>query len=549
MKEWQYQNIFHRSNPDRFYIRYFSRRFHLDHILMNYLYSQGYNTLREIQDYLHPSMEQLHDPFMLRDMKRAIQRIINAVKLQEKIVIFGDYDCDGQTSTALLYRALTSIGANIDFQIPLRSEGYGLKRSALEKIKPGEVSLIITVDNGTSAHDAMAKAKEMGIDVIVTDHHEILRGYPACYAFINPKREDQDYPFSHLAGVGVALKVVQALFMTICKEDGWKRHLIGFLDFAAIGTVADMMPLVGENRTIVALGIKVLNQQPKPIFKKILKKLPDKYVTSSTIGFGFGPLLNACGRIADPNISTHYLCNGDLSTDELLELIQINAQRKRMTEEQFDLAEVIIQDHHLDEYNIVVVQGPFHEGIIGLLASRISEKYLKPAIVLNENGKGSCRSVQGTDFSIIKALEMCNGYLEQFGGHKAAAGLTIPSSKIDDFRRAIHLAAQHQERVIPKVYFQNKLPIYQFPDKLIEEFQRLEPFGIGNPKPHFYSESWFDRCRPLGKSNEHYLLSVANRNIWAFRYRGVSLKPKKKIQFLYTINSTDKHDFLLVDAK
>lgn len=515
---------------------------------MKYLYSQRYNTRRKIHEFLNPSVEQLHDPFLLQDMEKAVQRILKAIQTHEKVMIFGDYDCDGQTSTALLYRALVSIGANVDYRVPLRSEGYGLKPSAIDQISSDDISLIITVDNGSSAHAALAKAKKMKIDVIVTDHHEVLQGNPECYAFINPKRKDNIYPCHYLAGVGVALKVVQALFSIIYGDD-WKSYIYDYLDFAAIGTVADMMPLKGENRTIVSLGIQVLNARPKPLFKKILKKLPDTQVNSMTIGFGIGPLLNACGRISDPNVSTMYLCNGDVTVENLHDLIRINDQRKVMTKEHFEWAENIIHDQGLDRFNIIVIQGPFHEGIIGLLASRITEKYLKPAIVLNNAGKGSCRSVQNTNFSIIKAIEECSSYLDSFGGHRAAAGLSISSDKIDNFRKAIHVEVERQEKVVPKLQFQKNLPLFAFPNELMRQFQLLEPFGMGNPKPIFYSESWFDSCIDLGKTKEHYLLTVAKQNMWAFRFGEHKIERNKKAQFLYTINSSAKQDFLLIDIK
>lgn len=548
MKKWKYEDISFKTNPDRFYVRYLSFCFQLDPVLMNYLYSKGYNTRRKIREFLYPSVEQLYDPFLLQDMGKTVHRILKAIKTREKIMIFGDYDCDGQTSTALLYRALVSLGAQVDFRVPLRSEGYGLRPTAMKQISSEDISLIITVDNGTSAHAALALATEMGIDVIVTDHHEILQGHPNCYAFINPKREDNLYPCNYLAGVGVALKVVQAL---LCKLFGqeWKLRICDFLDFAAIGTVADMMPLTGENRTIVALGIRMLNERPKQIFKKILQRMPDRQVNSTTIGFGIGPLLNACGRIANPNTSTRYLCEGDLTENDLLELININDHRKVMTKEHFDLAEVIIRDQSLDDYNVIVIEGPFHEGIIGLLASRITEKYAKPAIVINHDGKGSCRSVQDTNFSIIKAIEECSSLLNNYGGHRAAAGLSIDTHKIDDFRKDIHFAAEHQEKVIPKVPFQKNIPLFSFPKELIKQFQRLEPFGMGNPKPVFYSESWFDSCIMVGHTKEHFLLTVAKQKMWAFRFGDRKIKSKKKTKFLYTVNSTTKEDFLLIDIE
>jgi single-stranded-DNA-specific exonuclease len=548
LKEWQYQDISFKNHPENFYIRYFSRCFRIHPLLLKYLFSLGYQTRDAIVQFLFPSIDQLHDPFLLKDMKKALERISLAINNQEKIIIFGDYDADGQTSTALVYRALKSLGANVDFLVPLRSEGYGLKPTALDEVSTMDISLIITVDNGTSAHEAIEKANKLNIDVIVTDHHEILQGHPNCFAFISPKRDDQSYPFKYLAGVGVALKLVQALFMVRYGQD-WGKYIWDYFDLAAIGTVADMMPLSGENRCLVALGIQMMNERPKPIIKKLLKHLTSKHVDSSTIGFGIGPLLNACGRISNPNISTRFLCDGDLTKEEVKQLIEINERRKSMTAEQFEEVEHLIKEQRLDDYDVMIVQGPFHEGIIGLLASRIAEKYLKPAIVINDAGKGSARSVQNTNFSIIKAIVDCKSYLISYGGHQAAAGLSIDLGMVNCLRKAIHLSATTQKRVNPKVCFQQKLPIFLFPTELMEQFHLLEPYGMGNPKPVFYSESWFSSCISLGSTNEHFLLRAQDHNVWAFRFGDACIRPFEKIKFLYTVNSPKKQDFLLVDVQ
>ncbi|WP_159434208.1 single-stranded-DNA-specific exonuclease RecJ [Domibacillus mangrovi] len=548
MKEWRSQDLSYDEHPYNFYIAYFSKCFHLDQALTRYLFSLGYTKRKEIVEFLYPSLDQLHDPFLLKDMHKAITRIEQALDRKEKVMIFGDYDGDGQTATSLLYRALKKLEANVEFLIPLRSEGYGLKPTALDNCSMKDVSLIITVDNGTSAHAALKKAHKMGIDVIVTDHHEILQGHPNCYAFVNPKRDDNDYPFKFLAGVGVALKLVQALFKTFYGTD-WEQYIWDYLDLAAIGTVTDMMPLKGENRAIVALGIRMMNEQPKPIIKKLVKKLPYKDVDTTTIGFGIGPVLNACGRISDPNISTRFLCEGDLSREDLENLITVNNTRKVMTAEHFVKAEHLIEEQGLTNDNVIVIQGDFHEGIIGLLASRISEKYLKPAIVINESGKGSARSVQNTNFSIVKVILDCSSYLISFGGHQAAAGLSITLSKVDGFRKAIQLAAQMQDQVIPEVQYQFEIPLMFFPDEMIHQFDRLEPYGMGNNKPIFYTKTWFDSCFPLGPSREHFVLKAFGKTVWAFRFNEQIIKPQKLRKILYTVNSSKKRDFLLLDIK
>lgn len=277
----------------------------------------------------------MHDPFLMKEMKLAVTRTLQAIQRSERIHIFGDYDCDGITASSILYLALKGLGADVTTQLPLRSEGYGLSVNAVRQL-PENVSLIITVDNGSSAHDALQVAKEKGIDVIVTDHHEVLNDHPDCLAFLNPKRKDNTYPFPKLCGAGVALKLVQAIYITLNRD--WIRETQPFLDIVTLGTIADMMPLKDENRIFCYHGLRKLQHYPRKAFQLLLNTLNTKNVDSSTIGFSIGPIFNACGCIGDPNLAASILQSTEPTSQHIKELISLNEKRKTITMEQFKSA-------------------------------------------------------------------------------------------------------------------------------------------------------------------------------------------------------------------
>lgn len=316
---------------------YYSRQLLIDPILGHYLFLHGINDEEKLKKFLDPDIEKdLHNPFLLNDMKKAAIRIINAIKQKEKILIFGDYDYDGITSTSLLYLALKRFGGNVSYLLPLRSVGYGLSAQAMKQV--GEnISLMITVDNGTSSHEAMKVSKDKGIDGIATDHHEILGPHPQCYAFINPKRQDNTYPFTSLSGAGIALKMVQALYRAEKRKFDFEFQT--YIELATLGTIADLMPIIDENRVICKKELRKMNHNPHLVFKKIFEKSYVKYVDSSTIGLTLGPLFNSCGRIDNPNIAVDLLTNEDIQDSQIVSLMNLNAKRKELTKQEFVLAE------------------------------------------------------------------------------------------------------------------------------------------------------------------------------------------------------------------
>ncbi|WP_316572079.1 single-stranded-DNA-specific exonuclease RecJ [Neobacillus sp. YIM B06451] len=536
-------------HPDKGLITYLARQFNIEPVLMHHLYVHGLKDEEALSVFLFPSLKDLHDPFLLNDMQKAVFRIARAIQRRERILIFGDYDVDGISSTALLYQCLKMFKANIDYRLPTRSEGYGLSALAVE-LFPSDIALIITVDNGSSAHDAMGVAKRKGIDVIVTDHHEILGGNPDCLAFINPKRSDNSYPFTGLSGAGVALKLVQALFRA-AKLD-WTTYAPQFLELASLGTKADLMPLNGENRIICWFGLRKMNTRPQPLLKKLFTTLKVNYVDSSTIGFQIGPILNSCGRIDDPNRAVRALVNPTPSDQELCELIDLNKKRQELTSIQFrQIAQKIVENQWYKQ-KVIVVNGEFENGIIGIIASRITNSFKKPAIVISQNGTGSARSVNGTNFSIIDVIQKSSEHLTKYGGHQAAAGLSIDLSKFYAFNLSVQEAAKEQQLISPKVNYIGNISLSDFPIHLFDDLSALEPFGVAFPKPLFYSSPMvIKQYQTFGKNNEHLKLFIKKREAQAFfqgefssKLQGFSLT-----ELLYTPNCIKKKNFLINDLR
>jgi single-stranded-DNA-specific exonuclease len=550
-KKWETYAVPFNIHPQKEYITHLSRQSLIEPFLGYHLFLQGINTEEKFHKFFFPTLLDCHNPFLLNDMKTAVIRIIQAINRKEKIVIFGDYDCDGITSSTIMVRGLQKLGAIVSSILPLRSEGYGLTASAIDKLAEN-VSLIITVDNGSSAHDALKAACKKGIDVIVTDHHEILSGHPDCYAFINPKRSDNTYPFPSLSGAGVALKTIQALLQFLKRD--WIKESWDYIELAALGTIADVMPLVGENRLICWSGLYKIRRHPSPVFREILNLLKISHVDSSTFGFSIGPIFNACGRIDDPNIATRLLQKNEINKEELESLLLINEKRKRMTTEQFRLANEIIDTHQFSCDSIIVIQGDFHHGIIGILASKIVEKYNKPAIVISKEGTGSARTVNGTGFSIIKPIQKCANHLKKYGGHEGAAGFSInpTENNITEFRKAIQIAALEQKMKNPVLTYTANFQIQFFPTTLFNDLSALEPFGIGNPKPIFrsnktskYSYSHF------GKDQLHTRFQFSKKIAYAY-FKSHSFQNNTVIQpmdILFSPNSYSSHDFIIEDFR
>lgn len=431
----------------------------------------------------------LHNPFLLNDMDRAVVRIEKAVMLNEKITVYGDYDADGVTSTSILYMFLKENGANVDYYIPNRfSDGYGMNADSVKKIADSGTKLIITVDNGIAAANEIEYAKELGLDVIVTDHHECPDVIPDCCAVINPKRKDSTYPFSELAGVGIAFKLVSAL-----NKGSLESIIKKYILIAAIGTIADVVPLTDENRAIVTMGLKMVAVNKNCGVRSLLEVSGINEIASvSDFAFGVVPRINAAGRMENASCCVELFAFDNVQKcKEIAErLNELNTKRQNVEKEITESAFNIIEENKLYHNNVIVVYNEgWNHGVIGIVASKISERYYKPCIVLtDDNGvaKGSGRSV--SDFNLYDSLSFCSDFLLKFGGHSQAAGMSLEIENIEAFRNKIN---EYAKNVLNGQGFSEKIHIdclingKSVDIPVIKGLEILEPYGVGNPKPTF----------------------------------------------------------------
>ncbi len=446
--------------------------------------------------FLNPSLDHLHDPMLLADMGRAVDRIMAAIARKERIAIHGDYDVDGVTSTVILRRALEMLGADVVHFIPERlKDGYGLQPAAIDRLHAEGVALVVSVDCGIRGADAALRARELGVDLIITDHHEPDAELPHALAVINPKRHDCTYPDKYLAGVGVALKLVQAL----CRRTDHESWLPGFIKVAAIGTLADVVPLVGENRVIAKLGLDLLTKGPHKVGLRALldvSGLTGKTVDSYHIGFMLAPRVNAAGRMSTPDSATRLLLAADETmAEEARQLaLQLDGENIRRQEEEAEIlaaAKKIVQtDPDVGARSILVVAGEgWHRGVIGIVASKLVDAFHRPAIVLSVDGEtahGSCRSIPR--FDMLAALERCVPLFIRFGGHKQAAGLAMEAGRIKEFRLAVNAVADETlgpDDLMPRLRIDGDLTFRGITGGVAAGVASLAPFGAGNPRPVF----------------------------------------------------------------
>ena len=481
------------------------------------LCSRGMTDEFEIESFLYDT--DLIDPYTLPDMEKAVERVNQALENGERITVFGDYDCDGVTSTALLYSYLSSRGANVDYYIPDRSgEGYGMNLGAIDILKSRGTNVIITVDNGISAVEEIAYAKTLGIDVVVTDHHRVGDVLPDAVAVVDPHREDSLCEFSDWAGVGVAFKFVSAL------DDSEGYELLEqYGDIIALGTVADIVSLKGENRIIVRSGIAFMNAAMEDgSLRSGLKALLDASgstgtLDSSSVAYRIAPRVNAAGRMGSAERALKLLLTEDANEAKEIaeEVSNANAQRQATETEITACAiEYIENAPEIKHKRVIVVEGDdWHQGVIGIVASRLVEKYGKPCIVISKNGdvaKGSGRSIDG--FSLYDALSYCSDILVQYGGHVLAAGLTVDSGKIDAFREKINEYALNSETAVPTLKIDCKLNPSSINIDILSSLQVLEPFGAENPQPLFglYNME-ITAIQPVG-AGKHLRITVKRKN-------------------------------------
>lgn len=481
-------------------------KFSIDAFLALLLSSRGFESDEKIEKFLCRDTE-LVDPFLLPDMDVAVDRINDAIFDYERICIYGDYDADGVTSTALLYLYLSAQGANVTYMLPDRSkDGYGLSMSVVDKIHSLGTDLIITVDNGISAVSEADYIKELGMDLVITDHHLPGEKLPDCVAVVDPHRTDVSCPFTEYAGVGVAFKLA-------CALEGDEQVIISdFADLVAVGTIADIVPLVGENRLLVKYGLSVINSFQRPGLLSLINVagFSGKEIRSTNVSFGLAPRINAAGRMENAEMALELLiCDEeDVAAEMATELNSINLQRHDAENTIFDESQRFLNSFPEQKRQpVIVVHGKgWHEGVLGIVASKLLEKYLRPVIVLTDKddgtSKGSARSVEG--FSIFDALSSCSELLEVFGGHEQAAGLTLKTENIDRFREKINSYAAETERVYPEISVDCKLVAEAITPEFLDTLCLLEPFGCENPVPVFgLFDFRIDSITFLGEHKQH----------------------------------------------
>ena len=488
----------------------------INKLIATILSNKGITEKEQIEKFLNPTRNDFHDPYNMPDMQKAVERILKAKENGEKVIIYGDYDVDGITSITVLKSFLKDIGIEAAYYIPNRiDEGYGLNIPAVENIAKEGYNLMITVDCGITCIDEIDRANELGMEVIVTDHHEVGENLPNAVAVVDCKRKDNKYECRDLAGVGVAFKLTQALSMKLGLDE---KEYLKYLDIVCIGTISDIVPLVDENRVISKLGLMLVNQTKNIGLRGILGVAGYKNIDSSAISFGVAPRINACGRMGHADEALKLLLSDNYNEVQNLTTTLNNYNKIRQDIEKtiYEEALMQIEQDKLDQNNTIVVAGKnWHHGVIGIVSSKITEMYFKPSILLClEDGvaTGSGRSIPG--FDLHNALTKCQNELVRFGGHSMAVGLTVKEEKIDEFSQKLEQLAkeQHTEEITPVIKIDAKINISQINQEMVKSLKLLEPFGEANKTPVFLFKGLkIDSIRALSEG-KHLKLTLKEDN-------------------------------------
>ena len=485
-----------------------AKKLGLEASVANLVYQRGIQTEEALRDFLEPSLDQLHDPYELHDMDKAVTRIRQAIENYEQILIYGDYDADGMTSASIVKEALEQLGAECQVYLPNRfTDGYGPNASVYKYfIENQGISLIITVDNGVAGHEAIELAQSMGVDVIVTDHHSMPEVLPDAYAIIHPEHPEADYPFQHLAGCGVAFKLATALLEEVQVE---------LLDLVAIGTIADMVSLTGENRILVKYGLSVLKNTQRIGLQELFKiaGIQENEVDEETVGFQIAPRLNALGRLDDPNPAIELLTGFDEeeARDIALMINQKNEERKEIVQKIYDEAKTMVD---LNKPVQVLAGEGWNPGVLGIVAGRLLEELHQPVIVLNiENdlAKGSARSIEAVD--IFEALDPHRDLFVAFGGHAGAAGMTLEASKLEALSQVLVAYIEDNQVDLStknELFLDEELSLPDLTLEPLKNFEKLAPFGMDNKKPVFYLKDFkVENAHTMGAGNTHLKLKIS----------------------------------------
>ena len=509
-KKWEYKELEEKK------IKEIEKKFNVPELLATVLVNRGIVDEDEIRVFLNPTRNDFHDPYLMPDMEIAVERILKAIKNQEKVIIYGDYDVDGITSITVLKKFLKTCGLEVDYYIPNRlNEGYGLNKNAIDKIKEGGYTLIITVDCGISAIEEITYANELGIETIVTDHHEPLDELPPAIAVVDLKRKDSNtYPFKSLAGCGVVFKVTQALGMKLGMEE---KEYLKYLDIVCVGTISDIVPLVDENRVIAKLGLRLVEVTKNPGLKALLKASGYKQVNSNTISFGIAPRINACGRMGyEEEALKLFLTENLVEASRITEkLNQYNRDRQEIEKNIYEEAIKMIEKEPEEKSAIVLGSDNWHHGVIGIVSSKITEMYFKPSVLIcfeGEEGKGSGRSIPG--FDLHEALVKHSEYLEKYGGHEMAVGLSLKRENFDKFKKAFenYVTEKDISDIVPIIDIDKQIELKDVDYQVVKQLDLLEPFGEANRRPVFvYKNLKIDSIRALS-DGKHLKLTLKDGN-------------------------------------
>ena len=463
-------------------------KFGISGILARILVNKNITQKDEIDLFMNPTRKDFHNPFLMPDMEIIVDRVLQAIEQKEKIMIYGDYDADGITSITVLKSFLEERGLEVASYIPNRlDEGYGLNKTALKKIYDDGYRLIITVDCGISGIEEVDYANSLGMEVLITDHHEPAETLPKAVAVVDAKRKDNKYPFNQLAGVGVVFKLIQAISIKLDLEE---KEYLKYLDIVCIGTISDIVPLIDENRVIAKLGLKLIAQTKNIGLKALLEVIGFKNIDSTTISFGVAPRINACGRMGDEQVALDLFLEKDYdkAKELAIKLNEYNIERQTIEKSIFDEATEKIEKNEKDKACIIVGSEGWHHGIIGIVASKVTEMYFKPSILIcfeGNDGKGSGRSIPG--FDLHDALTECSDYLEKFGGHSMAVGVTVSRDKFELFKNKFEEYAKSHDidKIIPVINIDSELSLKDIDIDSVKSLQKLEPYGEANKMPVF----------------------------------------------------------------
>lgn len=493
-----------------------SKQLNVSSTIASLLVSRGVRTYDEAKLFFRPSLDDLHDPFLMKDMDKAVNRILSAIDSNENILIYGDYDVDGTTSVALVSKFLkNNVTNNIQTYIPDRyNEGYGISYKSIDYAFENNFSLIIALDCGIKAIDKVSYANEKNIDFIICDHHKPDLQIPQAIAILNPLRNDCEYPFKYLCGCGIGYKLIQGLNL---QKKTWNEAPENYLDLVAIAIGADLVPLNGENRVLCYHGLQVINKNPRAGIKAILRGIKNKLITLNEVSFQIAPRINAAGRIKHGNNAVELLIEEDF--DKAIkfsnEIDIFNKQRREIDKTITSQALIQIEKNkEKSNFSTVVFQEDWHKGVIGIVASRLIEKYYRPTLVFTKSNDcyaASARSVKG--FDIYNAIESCKDYLIQYGGHKYAAGLTLKPDNFLKFKNAFEKIVKNSidsKLMTPSIQVDEKIKLSTITPKFYRILKQFAPFGPSNKKPVFLSENLTDTgfCKTVGEENNHLKCTV-----------------------------------------